>query len=166
MMLLSFSLFQDLCETAVLTASGEVAENLLSAFSGAFNWYQLVQVPIEIFVPIILRKFCGCDEIAAYGGGKLVSFLTSAGIGFVAGPFGALGAAAFWIAAEIIAWALRKLFEKVFGDSYIKFFGESKTEGLVKRIVNWFRVKFETGLIYGLKWFYNLPESSQRMLLS
>ena len=146
------------------SASGELSEALMNLLRGAFNWYQFVQIPIEIFMPLLLNHF-GCDRIQAYGGAKLISFLTSVGIGFVAGPMGALGAAAMWIVSEFISWLFRKLIEiSPIGDQFKDVFGESRTEALAKRIYNWFMVKIEMGMVYGLKWFYNLPNSSIKKL--
>ena len=102
----------DTGKTLVLSASGEISERLMNACRGAFNWYQLLQIPVEICTNLFLQHVVGCDKIQAYGWSKLASFLTAAGIGALAGPFGALGAIGFWIASEIFAYFFRKFMEK------------------------------------------------------
>jgi hypothetical protein len=145
----------------VLSATGEIAERMMSACRGAFTWWQLLQIPVEVITSILIKS-AGYDEIEAYGGSKLASVMTSMGIGtLIGGPFGLASSLALWIGAEVVAYLFRALFEKIYGDRFIGFFGESKTEKLVKRIYNWFNIKIEMGYYNGLEWMISYIDKGQ-----
>ena len=67
---------EDIGTNLVVSASGEIVENLMNACRGAVSWWQLIQIPVEILTKIFLQKV-GCDKIQAYGGSKLASVVTA-----------------------------------------------------------------------------------------
>ena len=98
-----------------LTALGEMTENWMNFSRGAFNWWNLLQIPVELIVGKML-KTAGFTDLESYAGKKLASALTAVGVGAVAaGPFGALGSLAFWFATEIITCILKQICSKVLG---------------------------------------------------
>ena len=83
--------------------------------------------------------------------------------GIVAGPSGIVGSIIFWSAAEIFTYFFRKLMEKIVGDRFTGFFGESQSEALARRILNWIKAKVELGLFYGLGWMKDYIDSTQNV---
>jgi len=145
----------------VLSSAGEITENMLNACRGAFNWFQLLQIPVEIITKKLLKKN-GWDKTAAYGGSKAASLLTSAGVGAMAGgPVGLAASVAFWIGAEVAAYLVRKCLETIFGDGYISKFGESQTEALVLRIYDWFKCKIKNRTMSGIEWMQEYMKNAQ-----
>ena len=115
----------------------EVAENGLSSLSkGATSWWNLLQIPMEIGVKILLRSnLIGCTELEAYAGSKLASMGTAAAVGFrVGGPLGALGSTGLWLLTEVISYFISIGMEEAFGEKYTDWFGKSKTHELVKSL--------------------------------
>ena len=142
----------------ILSASGEMIENLMSATRGAFTWWNLLQIPVELVVGKLM-KCAGFTDLEAYGGKKVASFLTAAGVGLiVGGPFGLLGSVAFWIGAEVVATLIRCLLAKF----YPKYFDGSDTVKLIKSIYRFFKVKVESGLHIGLDRMLEYMESTQK----
>ena len=87
--------------------SQEVAENDLSLLSkGATSWWNLLQIPMEIGVKILLRSdLVRCTELEAYVDNKLVSMGTATAVGFwMAEPLGALGSTGLWLLTEVISY--------------------------------------------------------------
>ena len=77
------SLIVDSCSKALLSGSTTFMDNLMKASAGAFNLYQLITIPVEIFTQILTKHIFGMDEIQAYGTSKIAAMLTSTGIGFL-----------------------------------------------------------------------------------
>lgn len=148
-------------KSLVLSASGEITENLLNACRGTFTWWNLLQIPVEL----ITKSFMESKEfskIEAYGGSKLASVLTAAGVGSVAGgPFGLRASVGFWIATEIAAYIFRDLMERAFGQGFTDIFGESKTAELAKMIYNWFKAKIYIGMEHGITFMKEYINTSQ-----
>ncbi len=105
-------------EQIILTSSGELLENTLSTMRGAFSPLQLLQVPVEIVVNLIIKKNCFKNssdkdrEVFAYALSKASSLGTSTCVGLIAGPLGILGAVAFWFGAEVVTYIIRKVKHK------------------------------------------------------
>ena len=99
----------------VLTSSGELLENALISMNGAFNPLQFLQIPVEIFVNIMIKKNCFKNssdkdrDAFAYALSKVASMSTSACVGLISGPMGMLVAVAFWFAAEVTSYLIRKV---------------------------------------------------------
>ena len=145
----------------VLTAAGEVTENMINAWSGAFNPWQIIQVVVEPITKSFLQEW-GFDKTQSYGGSKVASLLVSGGVGLLAGgPVGIASSLAFWLAAEIVAYLIRKLFEYAFGSTFKDLFGESQTELLAKRIFNWFKCKLDSGMLSGIDWMIEYMNDTQ-----
>ncbi len=145
----------------VLTTFGEVTENVLNASRGAFTWWNLLQIPVELIVGKLMKsaKF---TDLEAYGGKKLASCLTAAGVGgFAGGPAGSLASVALWIATEVIATFVKCLLAKMFGDGFSSIFGESETLELIKSIYRYFEIKITCGLNASLKRMMDYMESTQ-----
>jgi hypothetical protein len=139
-------------KTFFLTAAGEITENVMNACRGAFNPFQLAQIPAEFFTKH-LALYLGADKIDAYGYSKLASLLTSAGFGLLAtGPIGMAFSIAFWIGAEFVAYFVRDVLERIFGERFTDIFGHSQTEPLVKNIFNWIKTKLAVGMLVGIEW--------------
>lgn len=51
----------------VLTAFGEMTENMLNAGRGAFSWWNLLQIPAELIVNKLMKD-AGFTDLQAYGG--------------------------------------------------------------------------------------------------
>ncbi len=139
---------------------GRSAENMVNVCRGAFTWWNLLQVPVEMFVGKLLRC-AGCSDLQAYGGKKAASVLTAAGVGLVvAGPFGCLGSVCFWIVAEVIATLVKLLLGEILGEGFTAVFGESDTVNLIKSIYRYFEMKMISGLDAGLEWLLECKEES------
>ena len=141
----------------MLTSLGELTENMLNASRGAFTWWNLLQIPVELIMGPLLKKF-GATNLEAYGGKKLASFLTAAGVGIAAGgSYGLLGAVIFWIASEIIATMVKLLLRWAFPS----LVGQSETVELVKSIYRYFEIKISSGLDASIKWMRKYMDSTQ-----
>jgi hypothetical protein len=99
----------------VMTSSGEAIEAALCMFKGAFSPWQLLQIPVELLTKFLINRLGFKSytpeerEAFAYGLSKVASLSTAACVGLVAGPFGVLGAIAFWFAAEVVSYSVRKV---------------------------------------------------------
>ena len=99
----------------VLTSLGEMTENVMNFSRGAFNWWNFLQIPVELIVGKMM-KTAGFTNLECYAGKKLGSVLTAVGVGTVAaGPFGALGSLAFWFATEVMTTILKHICSKFLG---------------------------------------------------
>ena len=145
----------------ILTSLGEATENWLNFSRGAFNWYNLLQIPVELIVGRLMKS-AGFTNLQAYGGKKLASCLTAIGVGAVAGgPFGVLGSLAFWIAAEIVATLVKLLLGKIFGEGFTTMFGGSESIELIKSIYRFFEIKISSGVDASLEWMREYMEKTQ-----
>ena len=149
-------------KTLILSCLGEMTENMLNFSRGAFSWWNLLQVPVELIVGKLMSS-TGFTDLQAYGGKKLASCLTAAGVGALAGgPFGCLGSVAFWIASEVVTTLFKCLFAKLGGKRYTETFGgESDTLKLIGSIYRYFEMKMKNGLVASLKWMADYMESTQ-----
>ena len=68
-----------------------------------------------------LMRSNGFTDLQAYGGKKLASCLTAAGVGLLAGPFGCLASVAFWIATEVVTTLFKCMLAKLFGEGFTKY---------------------------------------------
>ncbi len=148
-------------KTLVLTSLQEGIENMLNASRGAFTWWNLLQIPVELIVGSLMRK-TGFTDLQAYGGKKLASCLTAVGVGLISGgPWGCLASLAFWIASEIVATLIKLLLAKLIGKAFTEKFGESETWDLIKSVYKFFEVKTKSGLNAGLIWMEEYMMSTQ-----
>merc|ERR1711872_208408 len=145
-----------------LTAFGEVTESIMNASGGAFSWYNLLQIPVELIVGQIMQKK-GFTDLQAYGGKKLASCLTTTGVGvLVGGPVGCLVSVVVWLAAEIVATFTRLLLAKTFGKT---IFGESDSVNLLKSIYTYFKMKLDGGMDASLQWMQDYIAQFQKKKL-
>ena len=148
-------------KTLVLTSLQEGIENMLNASRGAFTWWNLLQIPVELIVGSLMRKN-GFTDLQAYGGKKLASCLTAVGVGLISGgPWGCLASLAFWIASEIVATLIKLLLAKLIGKAFTEKFGESETWDLIKSVYKFFEVKIKSGLNASLIWMEEYMKSTQ-----
>lgn len=127
----------------VLTTLGELTENRMNAVRGAFSWFNLIQIPVELLVGNLLKSY-GFKELEQYAGKKLASCLTAATVGaFTGGPFGLLGSLAFWIAAEVVATMVRCAMCGIFGENIVD---KSDTVELVRNIFNFCVQMLDSGI--------------------
>ena len=151
-------------KTLILSCLGEMTENMMNASRGAFSWLNLLQVPVELIVGKLMSS-TGFTDLQAYGGKKLASCVTAAGVGALAGgPFGCLGSVAFWIASEVVTTLFKCLLNKLVGKSFTEKFGESDTLKLIGSIYSYFEMKMKSGLVASLKWMSDYMESTQSRL--
>ena len=127
-------------EKLLIISSSELKKKMINALNGAASWWQLLQIPVEILTKNMLEQV-GYDDIEAYGGSKLASFITASGVGniIVPGGPGLVASIALWVSLELLAFLIRKGLEKATGGKCNLIFGESKTEQLVFRIYKWIR---------------------------
>ena len=145
----------------VLSSLGEMTENMLNAGRGAFSWWNLLQIPVELIVGKLMSAK-GFTDLEAYAGKKLASSMTAAGVGFMAGgPFGALGSVAMWIAMEVGACLVKCLLAKSFGEQFTNIFGESETLKLIKSIYRYFQMKWEGGMNASIDWMVDYIRANQ-----
>lgn len=145
----------------MVTACGEMAENLLSACRGAFSWWNLLQIPVELIVGKLMKND-GYTDLQAYAGKKAASFATAAGVGLIfGGPFGCLASIGFWIAAEVVSTLIKCLLAKAFGERFTSTFGESQTIELIKSIYRYFEMKVKGACDASLQWMQAYIESTQ-----
>ena len=145
----------------ILSSLGEMAENMLNAGRGAFSWWNLLQIPVELIVGKFLRS-TGFTDLQAYGGKKLASCLTAGLVGFFAGgPFGILGSIAMWIAMEVVAFLIKVIMTRYIGKTFINFFGKSETLELIKSIYRYFEIKMNAGLDASIRWMLDYISSDQ-----
>jgi len=135
-------------EKLIILSSSEIKKRWLHGLNGAVSYWQLLQIPVEILTKNMLEQV-GYDDIEAYGGSKLASFITAAAIGNIVAPGGPGLAAsiALWVAAELISYLIRKGLEKATKGKCNLIFGESQTELLVKRIFYWTMTKLNAKVI-------------------
>ena len=145
----------------VLSSLGEMTENMLNAGRGAFSWWNLLQIPVELIVGKLMSAK-GFTDLEAYAGKKLASSMTAAGVGFMAGgPFGALGSVAMWIAMEVGACLVKCLLAKSFGEQFTNIFGESETLKLIRSIYRYFQMKWEGGMNASIDWMVDYIRANQ-----
>ena len=108
-----------------------------------------------------LMRSNGFTDLQAYGGKKLASCLTAAGVGLLAGPFGCLASVAFWIATEVVTTLFKCMLAKLFGEGFTTYFGESETLELIRSVYRYFEMKMKGGLNASLKWMLDFMESTQ-----
>eukprot|EP00092_Neocalanus_flemingeri_P007874 GFUD01008500.1.p1 GENE.GFUD01008500.1~~GFUD01008500.1.p1 ORF type:complete len:382 (-),score=86.66 GFUD01008500.1:163-1308(-) len=133
----------------ILSATGEMIERMINGMIGAFTWWQLLQIPVEIGTKLLLeskwfKDISGVeyDPDEVYRITKYNSIITAATVGgVVAGPAGIGGAIAMWFAAEIVTFGLRVLcgwissfFTKDGSDYFDQWIGPSKTLSILKKI--------------------------------
>ena len=86
---------------------------------GAFTPWQFFQIPVELMVKIGVEFKYFQDyspeerEAFAYAISKASSLSYAAVVGLIAGPLGVLGAVIFWLAAEFVSYALRKVLKDI-----------------------------------------------------
>ena len=128
---------------------------------GAFTWWNLLQVPVELIVGKLMKSR-GFNDLQAYAVKKVASFSTAAVVGlFAGGPFGLLGSLAFWIAAEVLATLFKCLLIECLGKDFTNIFGESDTLELIKSIYRYFEIKMKSKLDATLNWMKDYMESTQ-----
>ena len=109
----------------------------------------------------------GLYKIDAHWLSKAAPFLTSAGVGTVAGgPEGMAASVAFWITSEIASFFFRFLMEKVWpeqklGVSFSSVFGDSETAELAKKIYSWFVTNINNGVLSGIPWMIDYMNQTQ-----
>merc|ERR1712130_1096342 len=74
-------------ETLIIVSSSEIKKKMMNALKAAGSWWQLLQIPVEILTKNMLEQV-GYDDIEAYGGSKLASFITAAAVGNIVVPGG------------------------------------------------------------------------------
>jgi hypothetical protein len=107
---------KDIGKQAFLTSSGKAMESGLRIAKGVFSPWQLLQIPVELLTKELVKAHGfktytpkEKDEFA-FALSKVTSCGTAATCaGLIAGPSGVLVAIAFWCAAEVVSYIMRKV---------------------------------------------------------
>ncbi|XP_063723824.1 uncharacterized protein LOC134851606 isoform X1 [Symsagittifera roscoffensis] len=136
----------------IVNAEQEIVEALLNASRGAFTWWQLLQIPVELGVRLLMESEWFQDELDyrdptgkwAYAVSKIASIGYAGLVGLcMAGQWGLVGAVVIWFAQELITFGLRMIsgwistfYTSDGRDFFDRYIGPSKSLQLFNWIFN------------------------------
>ncbi|XP_063728764.1 uncharacterized protein LOC134856340 [Symsagittifera roscoffensis] len=144
---------KEILKSLIINAQHELVEAVINATRGAFTWWQLLQIPVELGVRLLMESEWFQETFGyhdpggkwAYAASKLASVGVAGLVGLcvTGGGWGFFGAVLVWFVQELLTFGLRMLSGFVSthythdgGDFFDKWIGESKTLQLFNWIFN------------------------------